>query len=234
MKFLFAIGILMLFMASWLFIAPYPFRRAAAAPASDFEAAVQAGLQSLSANSALRSRQQEIQNQDYKSTWDEFGVNAMVDGAASFDEINNQIMSDISQSAQAAQNYNQQEANYLQMRQITPEQVQSIEQTEGIDLPPQLQFDPNPSINENPEVNISSADVPVSESGASSTETGIGNTSESTSASGTVIFNAILQEEQMQIASSTETTSTTAPSDAIPSDIVPSDASSSDTTSPTQ
>ena len=147
----------------------------ASASNSDFAAAVQTGLQALAENPASQTAQRQIQAQDYKSAWDEFGTSVSVDGAAPSAEIASQVVSDIAQSVEAAQNYDTQEANYLQAQQITPEQVQSAEQSVWVDLPPTEQMDANPSIDANPNVNVSPADVPTPESDASSTETGTVN-----------------------------------------------------------
>lgn len=157
----------------------------------DFTTAVQAGVQVLAANSIAQTEQQQIKSQDYKSTWDEFGINVMVDGATPVADVNNQVVSDIAQSTAISQNYNQQEADYLQGQQITPEQVQASEQSVGIDLPPTEQIDTHPSIGANPDVNISPADVPVPEDNASSSETGTSDINASTSALAEILTTTI-------------------------------------------
>lgn len=134
----------------------------AAVPGSDldFVSTVQAGLQALASDPAAQAAQKQILDQDHKSAWDQFGMNAMVDGEISPAEIASQVVTDIAQSAETAQKYNQEEANYLEEQQLTPEQVQSAEKDADNDLPTSgPQVNPNPSADENPSVSTSAADI---------------------------------------------------------------------------
>lgn len=185
MKIFFVGGILILVIITGLFFAQHSLGQTQTIPTStsDFAIAVQAGLRAVEINSVAQSQQQEIKNQDYKSAWDEFGVNKLVDGNMPPDQVQNQIAQDIIQSVETAQNYNQQEADYLQATQNTPEQVQAAENSVGVDLPPDQTIDANPSIDANPGVSISPADTQTQENIAGNTfssDTGFGNKSTST------------------------------------------------------
>ena len=179
---------------------------AAAATSSDFTKAVQAGLQALFANQAAQADQQRIQSEDYTSAWDEFGTDVLVDGTTPSAEINRQVTSDIAQSIETARGYDQQEADYLQAQQMTPEQVRSVEQSVGIDVPFSEQIDANPSIDANLDAGAdttSPAGYPASDS---------------------AIFNALLQgEQQAETTTTTDMTVTTFPAGVTPApDTAPS------------
>ncbi len=159
MKFLLAAVISTPLIIWSLFSVPRSFGQTQTTSMPDFATAVQAGLQSLATNPIAQSQQQEILNQDYKSSWDEFGINTLVDGNMPPTEINDLIGQDIIKSIETAQNYNQQEANYFQDTQITPEQIQDIEGSTGADVLPNESFDPNPSVGMNPDINTSPSDT---------------------------------------------------------------------------
>lgn len=161
MKFLLAAVISTPLIIWGLFSIPHSLGQTQTASMLDFTAAVQVGLQSLAINPIAQFQQQEIINQDYKSSWDEFGINTLIDGNTLSAEVNNLIDQDIIQSIETAQSYNQQEESYLQDTQITPEQVQNIESSTGADVSPSESFDPNPSVDTNPDVNTSPADTPT-------------------------------------------------------------------------
>lgn len=199
MKFLLAGEVLVLLVIGGLFLVPNSFGQTQAASLSDFAAAVQAGLRNLATNPATVSQQQQIQNQDYKSTWDEFGVNTLVDGSVPPTQVQNQIAQDIVQSVETAQNYDQQEANYLQEAQVTPEQVQATENSVGVDLLSDQLINPNPSVDANPDVITSPVDTLTQDNGENSASSS-GNINESTTT------NEIISTSTTEINSSTEAT----------------------------
>ena len=232
MKFLLAAIISTPFIIWSLLSVPHSFGQTQETSVPDFTTAVQAGLQSLATNPIAQSQQQDILNQDYKSSWDEFGINTLVDGNMSPAEINDLIGQDIIKSIETAQNYNQQEANYFQDTQITPEQIQDIEGSTGADVLPSESFDPNPSVEMNPNINTSPSDTSIQDNeGANNNETPTQDTNASTQATNPVqdtnnintetnkpttdaytpsndestIFNAILHSEQDQAIDQTST-----------------------------
>lgn len=149
-----------------LLFAAHPFfafaQQAPAAPSlSDFKNDIAAATQNLASSAPAQAQQKIILDQDYKSAWDAFGINPLIDGNLPAAQVNNQIAQDIIQSVETSQNYNQEEANYLQETQTTPEQIQSVERATGVDLPPGQSVDAHPSIDANPEADFSS----VSEGG---------------------------------------------------------------------
>lgn len=215
MKFLLAVGISALLTINGLLSAPRSFGQTQAAPTStsDFATAVQAGLQSSTINQTAQSQQQEIQNQDYKSTWDEFGTNVLIDGTTPPAEVDRKITQDVVQAIQTEENYDREEANNLEAAHLTPEEVQSIEESTGSDVPPGESIIPSPSLEANPDVNISSVEskeqnnteasssLPSIEMFPPSIETNVVDTATSTPEMSTSteensIFEAILQGEQ--------------------------------------
>lgn len=208
MKFLSVVGILALLIIGGLLSANHSFGQAQGVSASDFETAIQAGLHSLAINPGARLGQQQIQSQDYKSTWDEFGISMLIDGTTPPAEVDRKIIEDIIQAVQTETNYNQQETKYLGNIQITPEEIQVMEESGGSDVPPGEFIDPNPSVEANPDVNMSTSEDQgqnnVEESTStentsalqttSTAETGT-STSEVSTSSDETIFDAILQGE---------------------------------------
>lgn len=179
---------------------------------SDFTSAVQLGLQTLAANPAGQAQRQEIQDQDYKSAWDEFGINAFVDGIAPPSTITKVITRDIIQTIETEESYDREETKYLEDTQATPEEIKNIEESSGSDVPPGESIDPNPSIEANPEASIfavedqesSNAGVSTSSPDTVSSNLEISTSTPETSTSTpetsisneNTIFDAILQGEQ--------------------------------------
>jgi len=221
MKFWLAVGISALLVISGLFLVPHSFGQTQVVLSSDFTTAVQAGLQSLATNPGTQSQQQEIQNQDYKSTWDEFGTNALIDGTTPPFEVDRKITQDIIQTIQTESNYNQQETQYLENAQVTPEEIQVMEESGGSDVPPGEFIDPNPSAEANPDVSMfatedqgqnnnggestSTENTSTTETTSLSSETNT-STSEASTSSDETIFDAILQGEQTLVNPSSEPT----------------------------
>lgn len=201
------VGILVLLVISGLFFAPHSLGQTQGGSASDFATIVQAGLQSLAINLGARSEQQEIQSQDYKSTWDEFGTNVLIDGATAPAEVDGRINQDIVQTVQAEANYDREEAKYLEVSNVTPEEIQIMEESGGSDVPVGESIDPNPSAEANPDVSMSATEdqgqndpeentsTPQTTSIVPETNT---STSEVSTPSDETIFDAILQGEQAQ------------------------------------
>ena len=217
---------------------------------NDFNNDVQLGLQNLAVNSQAQIQQKEIKNQDHQSTWDEFGMNTLVDGANPTGEISKEITQDILQTVQTEINYDKQEEKYLQDNQITPQEIQTIEGSTASDILPGESDDPNPSLEANPDVSVSS----VEDSGQNSIEASNppqeGITQEQSQAENTsnnqlqptpdtttntpttaesTIFDAILQGEQNNPPSE----ATPLPSEAPPTDITPPPAEAPPAETPT-
>lgn len=134
----------------------------------DFSADIKSAQSALRANRPAQLEAEEIRNEDFKSTWDEFGMNALVDGAVPSGEVTKKITEDIIQSVQTSQDYDRQESDYFQAVQATPEQIRVIEESTGADAPPGESINPHPSLDANPDVSISPSD----DSEASGTATG--------------------------------------------------------------
>jgi len=132
--------------------------QARAEKVSDFTADVQFGLQNLETNPVAQAQEKDLQAQDYKSMWDEFGINVLVDGATPPPEINKEIIQDILRAVRTEQNYDQQEASYLEAAKITPQDIKAVEESTGSDVSPSESLNPNPSLETNPNVSIFSAE----------------------------------------------------------------------------
>ncbi len=126
--------------------------------ANDFDNDLRLGVQNLAVNPAAQIQQKEIQNQDYKSTWDEFGTNVLIDGDTTPDKVIRKITQDIIQAVETEKGYDLEEASYLENIHLAPEEVQSIEGPAGSDVPPTEPIIPNPSLEANPNVDVSSAE----------------------------------------------------------------------------
>ncbi len=176
---------------------------------NDFDHDVRLGLQNLAANPMAQTQQKEFQGEEYKSTWDEFGINALIDGATPPAEVTSKISQEIIQTIQTEENYDRQEASYLETAQITPEEVQTVEGSTNSDLPPGESINPNPSLQENPDVNASSVEgleqndagasnpLPEERSGSINEAASASESApEATTANENTIFEAILQGEQ--------------------------------------
>lgn len=141
-----------------LFVVVTAVPRARAEIASDFSSDVHKGLSSGAQDPILAS----IRTYDYKTSWDEFGTNVLVDGTRTPGEIEKDLHDDIVNSLQAELSYNQKDENYLQLRHSSPEEIVALEGDGGGDLLPQDAIDPNPSLDANPDVNPSALDMPAS------------------------------------------------------------------------
>lgn len=150
------IGLLIFFGVVFLPMMRVPVARAEAP--SDFNADVQKG-RSAGLQSAMVAN---IQNQDYKTSWDEFGTNVLVDGAGTSAQIQKDLTDDIANSIQAELIYNQRDRRYLQLLHSSPEDVQAVQGDGNGDLLPANYIDPSPSLDANPGVNQSALDMPAS------------------------------------------------------------------------
>ncbi len=130
---------------------------ARAETASDFASDVEKGLRAGTQSSVVAS----IITQDYKTSWDEFGTNVLVDGATTPAEIQKSLVDDIVASLQTELTYNQKDEQYLQSRHSSPEEVMAAEGDGSGDLLPENYIDPHPSLDANPEVNASALDMPT-------------------------------------------------------------------------
>lgn len=204
---------------------------------TSFAIDVRQGVAALTINSSARTQAQAINGEDYKSTWDEFGMNVLINGTISPNEVDRVITKDITQAVQAEKNYDQQEMQYLTASQTTPEEIQTFEGPNDSDLPPGEFIDPNPSAEINPDVSISTSEdqgqnnleetatpeststpetIPV----APKTDT---TTPATTVSSDETIFDAILQGEQTLISQEPAPESTPSSSEPPPSETPPAE-----------
>ncbi len=126
--------------------------------ASDFSSDVQKGLRAGAQSSVVTS----IKTQDYKTSWDEFGTNILVDGGSTPVEIQKSLTEDIVNSLQTELAYNQKDEQYLRLRHSSPEEILALEGDGSGDLLPENYIEPNPSLDANPDVNPSALDMPAS------------------------------------------------------------------------
>lgn len=199
--------------------------------ASDFNNDVQLGVQNLVLNPIAQVQQKEIGSQDYKSTWDEFGTNVLIDGTTPPAEVDRKIIEDTIQAVQIEETYNQQEVQYLENTHLTPEEIQAMEESGGSDVPPGEFIDPNPSAESNPDVSVSASEdqgqnnveesttTETSAFQATSTPGTDAFTPELSTSSEETIFDAILQGEQTLVNPGPE--STPPPPEPIPSESPP-------------
>jgi hypothetical protein len=122
---------------------------------SDFASDVQKGLRRGAQSSVVTN----IKAQDYKTSWDEFGTNILVDGASMPAEIQKSLTEDIISSLQTELTYNQKDEQYLLLRHSSPEEIQALEGDGSGDLLPDNYIEPNPSLDANPDVNPSALDT---------------------------------------------------------------------------
>ncbi|GEM_PF-4932234 len=126
--------------------------------ASDFASDVQNGLRAGAQSSLVTS----IEAQDYKTSWDEFGTNILVNGTSTPAEIQKSLTEDILNSLQTELAYNQKDEQYLRLRHSLPEEILALEGDGSGDLLPDNYIEPNPSLDANPDINPSALDMPVS------------------------------------------------------------------------
>lgn len=152
-------GIFMTFQKTYrivaLFLGTFSAFTAYSAKLSDFSADVQAGVLSAPQNSTASS----IKSQEYKTSWDEFGTNILSDGAQPAAEIQKDLIEDITHDLQMQVAYDQKDAQYLDQRQSSPEEIVALESADGSDVLPENYFEPHPSLDANPDVNPSALDV---------------------------------------------------------------------------
>lgn len=127
---------------------------------SDFLSDVKTGLD-VASHSGITTQLAKIKSEDYKSSWDEFGTNIIVDGEASPSLIEHSLTADIVNDLQAQLSYDQADEQYLKLRNTTPEEVMNSENDDGNDLLLQDYFEPHPSLEANSDVNPSALDIPV-------------------------------------------------------------------------
>ncbi len=156
-RFEIAIGLLTLSL-TMIFLSMTSVLVARAEIASDFTSDVQQGLRAGTQNSAVAS----IKTEDYKTSWDEFGTNVLVDGAGIPTEIKKDLIEDIVNGLQTELSYNQRDEQYLRLRHSSPEEIQALEGDGSGDVLPENYFEPNPSLDANPDVNSSALDVKIS------------------------------------------------------------------------
>lgn len=197
--------------------------------ANDFNGDVQIGLQNLTINSTAHAQRKELRNQDYISAWDEFGTNVLIDGTTTPAEVVRGINQDLIQAVQIETNYDQQETKYLEDIKIAPEEIQTMEESGGSDIPPGEFIDPSPSAEANPDASMSAGENQEQNNAEESTstentsalqttstaETGT-STSEVSTSSDETIFDAILQGEQMLASPSPEPAPESTPPPAEP------------------
>lgn len=224
---------------------------------NDFDNDVRLGLQNLVANSQAQIQQKEIQSQDHQSTWDEFGMNVLVDGASLPNEISKDITQNILQTVQTEMNYDKQEETYLQANQITPQEIQTIEGSTASDILPGQSTDPNPSLETNPDASVSSVESlgqnsneanSLTQEGATQEQSQTENTSNAQSqptsdtsantptTTENTIFDAILQGEQNNPpaeATPPPAEATPSPSEAPPTEMIPRPAGAPPAENPT-
>lgn len=128
---------------------------------SDFTSDVQIGLTAAVRND-LQSAILDVKAEDYQSSWDEFGINILVDGSHASEDIKKGLTDDILDDLRAHLAYDQKDARYLQLIHSSPEEVIATENDGGNDLSPDNYVDPNPSLETNPSANPSVLDMPTS------------------------------------------------------------------------
>lgn len=99
---------------------------------SDFERDIAQNKNNTS--SASSSVIEAIRNGDFKTSWDEGGVNILVDGAAEISKTMETISEDIASGKQSAEAYVNAENQYLQDTSSTPAEVTQIETGAGDDI----------------------------------------------------------------------------------------------------
>lgn len=145
---------------------------------SDFSKDIQNGL-AETFRSKISNLLSTIKSQDNKSSWDEFGINTLVNGESSPAMIHNEITADIINDLSTQLSYDQTEEQYLKLRNSTPEEIIATEGDGGNDLLPEDYVEPHPSLDANPDANPSALDVPI----ATDTLEALFTPSESTSTS---------------------------------------------------
>ncbi len=130
---------------------------------SDFAADVQRGLRDSALHASTQNVRNELVREEYKTTWDEFGSNVLVDGTNTSSAITVAVAQDVAQAVVTEQHYEQTEALKIRSLHSSPEEVVAIEQAIGVDVPVGETLNPNPSIKTNPDVSIAtSGDTSVS------------------------------------------------------------------------
>lgn len=134
---------------------------------ADFSAAVRISVRATSADPDVLATSKAVAAEDYRTTWDEFGTNALVDGALPVPEIKAAIVEDAVNDVATEQAYDRQEAANLEASGASPQEMQAIEQKVGIDVPSDELPDPNPSIDHNPDAVPDAAGPDAADAGAS-------------------------------------------------------------------
>lgn len=119
---------------------------------SDFSADVARAVQDSSSHASSAEVRSQLATGEYKTTWDEFGVNVLVDGASPSPVVDAAIAHDITQTVAAEAQYAKTEAQQIQASKSTPEEVVSVEQAVGVDVPIGEAVSANPSLAANPDV----------------------------------------------------------------------------------
>lgn len=135
------------------------------AESSDYANDIQRALLTAK-QSPMRDVASAISVQDFKSSWDEFGINVLVDGVLPSEEVQKHLTEDIAKDIAIQLSYNKREEQYLQSEKTTPEEIQKAEDESGNDELPENAIDPHPSLDANPEVNLSATDLSEASSNA--------------------------------------------------------------------
>lgn len=142
----------------FLFLDAFAFSTAYADAPSDFSREVERAEKVGSRDTTVLQAQSELSNAEYTSSWDEFGTSPLIDGAGSSADITAAIVDDISNTVSAEQHFDNTEVKYLEAVGATPEQIVSLENRNGSDVPPGETIEPNPSLAENPDANATVAE----------------------------------------------------------------------------
>lgn len=148
--------------------------------------------------------------EEFISAWDEFGMNTVTKGELPQSEISRTIDQDILNSVKNELIYDLQESTYLKTTHSSPEEIQTTEEADGSDVPKDILSNPHPSLETDSSVDLSGietvatttpTDDQISQEGGTSADQNTPNLRsvdpvDTTPASDTEIFNAILQSEE--------------------------------------
>lgn len=99
----------------------------AASLPSDFDRAVQDGQRSLGSDQSTRDRQNVIKGAEYKTAWDDSGLDLLVDGEQPAANVTEQIQTEINNDASIRQKFAAEEADYLSTNNISPAEIENVE-----------------------------------------------------------------------------------------------------------
>lgn len=122
------------------------------ADTSDFTADVQSGVHDLAQDENAQSAADQLSNGESRTSWDEFGMSALLDGSISPSAVDEAVTQDIAEGVAAEQQYQETELHYFESTKSSPEEILAAEQSVGVDVPVGEFVDPNPSLSANPDV----------------------------------------------------------------------------------